>query len=419
MRYVGICSVVILSLLLPRNAGAQQLLSYDIGAQPVEQALNTFAFQNNMSLIFPSREAARGLMSREVRGRLTREAALKQMLEGTGLHYEFSTESAAVFVRAESAGALSGPELDQEVDLTDEGASSRATASGEPWAASGAERSGMPQVLIQTKRTLNIDTERSRDGVQPHIVFDRDAIQKSGDKSVSEFLKRRLTMGVANSATAQEKLAVAGAGELDLHGFGSNQTLVLIDGRRLPGSAAGGPAVQPDLDGIPLSAVERIEVLPTAASGIYGGGATGGVINIVLRRDYVGTEARLQYENPFDDAAGDRQVHVSHGFRLQEGRAHVLLRGTYSRQETLSDRDRPFLEQGRRQILANNPDYFAQSASVPLGALTNIRSANRQPLFGPGTPSFTHVPPGYESSMGAAALAGNAGTYNWGLASTA
>ena len=51
-----------------------------------------------------------------------------------------------------------------------------------------------------------------------------------------------------------------------------NQTLILIDGRRVAEMNYLGSNAQPDINGIPLAAVERIEVLPTSASGIYGGG---------------------------------------------------------------------------------------------------------------------------------------------------
>src|SRR3546814_544844 len=61
--------------------------------------------------------------------------------------------------------------------------------------------------------------------------------------------------------------------------LGENQTLIRVDGRRLSGVRAGVRPGQPNLNGIPFAAVERIEVLPTTASAIYGGSATGGVIS--------------------------------------------------------------------------------------------------------------------------------------------
>src|SRR3546814_16626815 len=65
---------------------------------------------------------------------------------------------------------------------------------------------------------------------------------------------------------------------INLRGLGETQTLILVAGRRLSGVSAGFRPGQPNLNGIPLAAVERIEVLPTTSSAIYGGSATGGVI---------------------------------------------------------------------------------------------------------------------------------------------
>src|SRR3546814_8252735 len=71
-------------------------------------------------------------------------------------------------------------------------------------------------------------------------------------------------------------------------------TLVLINGRRAGDSASSSSSGQFDLSTIPLSLVERIEVLPSGSSAIYGGDGLAGVINIVLRRNANGPEFRCR-----------------------------------------------------------------------------------------------------------------------------
>src|SRR5690606_21287995 len=111
-------------------------------------------------------------------------------------------------------------------------------------------------------------------------VFDRHTIERSLATSVSDFLKSNLTMSSGPSLLSQSPTEVAGsASRIRLRGLSAEQTLVLIDGRRTASYAVAGDTPQPDINGIPLAAIERIEVLPTSAAGIYGGGATGGVIN--------------------------------------------------------------------------------------------------------------------------------------------
>src|SRR5262249_20376678 len=148
---------------------------------------------------------------------------------------------------------------------------------------------GVPEILIKGSKSLNIDIHRTRDDVLPYVVFDHEAISQSGVQTLDEFLKQRLPMNTVAQSNTQS--AVSGSGSrIDLRGLGTNQTLVLVNGRRVadlqvnPSNAGD----QSDLNGIPVGAVERIEVLPTSASGIYGGSATGGVVNIVLKKDFKG-----------------------------------------------------------------------------------------------------------------------------------
>src|SRR5205085_1980006 len=94
---------------------------------------------------------------------------------------------------------------------------------------------------------------------------------------------------------------------INLRGLGIDKTLILVNGRRMAGvNYSRGDEMrtyQPDLNGIPLAAVERIEVLPSSASAIYGGSAMGGVINVILKKNYQGGEARYSYDMPSNSSA--------------------------------------------------------------------------------------------------------------------
>ncbi len=73
-----------------------------------------------------------------------------------------------------------------------------------------------------------------------------------------------------------------------MRGLGFNRTLVLINGRRMIGDVNGDGAV--DLGAIPMSMVERVEVLKDGASTVYGTDAIAGVVNYVLKTDFEGFE---------------------------------------------------------------------------------------------------------------------------------
>src|SRR5262249_18334709 len=158
--------------------------------------------------------------------------------------------------------------------------------------------------------------------------------------------------------------------------------------------AIGAPAGQPDVNGIPLAAIERIEILPTTASGIYGGSATGGVINIIRRRDYNGAEGKLTYENTFDTDSAAGPIDFREGLSLEGGKTSILLAGSFSDENGLLRRDRDeFRRRYIAAVQANDPALLLPP-NLPYGSTPNIRSVDGSPLFGPGTPNYTSVPAG-------------------------
>ena len=80
-----------------------------------------------------------------------------------------------------------------------------------------------------------------------------------------------------------------GFSNIGLRNLGPSRTLVLVDGQRLiPGTQSGFNSSVPDLNSVPVSLVDRVEVLRDGASSIYGADAIGGVINIITKKDFEG-----------------------------------------------------------------------------------------------------------------------------------
>ncbi len=289
---------------------------------------------------------------------------------------------------------------------------------------------GAVQVLetfeVMSSKLLNMDIKRTRDDVQPYVVFDNQLIADSGAADVEDFLKQRVTMNAhAVAADTTGQISSGATSAIDLRGLGVGQTLVLVDGRRMAGATFIGTQRQPDLNGIPLSAIERIEVLPSTASGVYGGGATGGVVNIVLRRSFAGGEVNVAYDNGFGTDSGSLRADLGVSRTSRDGKTSVLLTATYFERNNLQSRDRGFRPRGVNHILANNPAFLLGNVFFPpTGATSNIRSATGVNLTLKSTGTSlnspnTHVPPGYSGGDGGAALVANAGTFNWSLADSA
>jgi len=95
--------------------------------------------------------------------------------------------------------------------------------------------------------------------------------------------------GEAVSSAGSSSGTGAGSVRVALRSLGSARTLVLVNGRRMvPGGTGADPAA--DLSTIPTAAIERVEILKDGASAIYGSDAIAGVVNVILRKRYTGTE---------------------------------------------------------------------------------------------------------------------------------
>ena len=408
--------------------------TFDIPAQPLAQALRQFAEQTGLQLAFES-SLAEGRQSPRIQGRLSKKQVLEQLLAGTGLRYDWldsrtvalspipvsSTRSiSSSTFRLAQADGLQRPATDEDTRM--EPGATRTSAEPRESLESG---KGVPEVLVKGAKTINADIRRTEDDTQPYVVFDSQEIRRSQAVSLDDFLKTRLPMNTTQQSNNQSPTNVAGTSQISLRGLGANQTLILLDGRRMANSYNQGVFVQPDVNSIPLSAIERIEVLPSTASGIYGGGATGGVINIITRKDYVGADLSATYGNTSRQDASNYRLEGGTGFAMEEGRTHLLLTGSYAKSDALLNDRRDFVARSRALLLANNPSAFYSTSTPTVSRLSNIRSQDGSNLVlkngtALGSP-FTSVPDGYAGTAtdNGAALVANAGRYDLGLADIA
>jgi len=271
----------------------------------------------------------------------------------------------------------------------------------------------------------NMDLARTENDAQPYTIIGRERIERSGATTIEDLLRQQLTMSTSFASSDNSPGGFDGSSsKLSLRGMDASQTLVLVNGRRVAGVGRRGASEgsdQADLNGIPLAAIERIEVLPASASAIYGSGALGGVINVVLRRDYSGHEINVRYETTDDGHAPIETYNLTSSFQFEQGRSQLLLSAQYSDAEALNDHDRSFQVRGRAQKLRTNPEGIYVPAGLPgnppAGALVNIRSADGSPLFGLNSSHFTHIPVGYRGWQidGLQPLRDHQGRYNLDL----
>ncbi len=144
------------------------------------------------------------------------------------------------------------------------------------------------KVEVTGSNIKRVDSET----VAPVDVITREQIERSGQPTIAEVL-RNVPANSGNSYNESFANSFApGASGISLRGLGQKATLVLINGRRTSGYgfAQNLQDTFVDLNSIPSSAVERIEILKDGASAIYGSDAIAGVVNVILRKDYKGIE---------------------------------------------------------------------------------------------------------------------------------
>lgn len=417
----------------------------DIPAQGLGPALAELARQTGIQLVY-SAHLVEGVNAAPLSGSMTPPEALRRLLAHTKLHFEFLdprtvtlsspvTEEPRSQATGEGSGRASVIESASQAILLAQAETASSDSAARDQGRDSApsrelprpEESGkaIPEMLVKGKRTLNMDIRRTENDVQPYVVFEAEDIKRSMAVDLSDFFKTRLPMN-ATALTNDQNPGVTNGNQstIDLRGLGINQTLILVNGRQVPRANNLGAFSQADINGIPLAAIERIEVLPSTASGIYGGGATGGVINVITKQDYAGLDVNLTYGNTFDTDSSTRRADVGAGFSLEGGRTQMFLSASHSESNPLLVGDRDFARRGRQLLLENNPAALIGGINPPLGHTTNIRndSPNQNAnlvldaAYGGATlgAPFTHVPVGYQgpSSDGGAALIANAGQYN-------
>ncbi len=162
-------------------------------------------------------------------------------------------------------------------------------------------------------------------GPNPVYNLNRDLINKSGAGTTAEqLLQRQPVVGganipVNNNGTSQS--GPVGSAALSLRGLDPGATLVLIDGRRVvpyPGLTAGGGGANSgygyvDLETIPITAVQSIEILKDGASTTYGADAVAGVVNFKLYKDYRGAQVTIQYGDTLDKDAAEYKGDILFG----------------------------------------------------------------------------------------------------------
>jgi iron complex outermembrane recepter protein len=191
-------------------------------------------------------------------------------------------------------------------------------------------------ITVTGSRIRRTDLETA----SPVFQIDRAAIDNSGALTIGDFIQEVPSMAGAATNPSVNNGGGDGSATVSLRGLGEDRTLLLVNGRRI---------VTQDVNSIPMSMVERVEILKDGASAIYGSDAIGGVVNFILKKNFEGAEATINYGISKED---DGQRHgVSSTFGLSGERGNLIVSANYSMQEPVPGRG----DGGRLQPCAEWP----------------------------------------------------------------
>lgn len=347
---------LLLTMLLLTPARAADLpdhtLHFDIPAGALSQALRAFGQTAGQQIIF-TEDLVSGMTFKGLKGDFPVETALQKLLEGTGLASERSLTGVIMIRRAAAPRAAQPPP-------TSGGLTGEASQVAQPAAGQTEER-----VSVNQSTEDHGKTSESRDQLQQVVVtgthihgietpttfvetYSRADIDSSGYLTTQDFVRSipQNFKGGDNGASedgfvgsTQGLSNIESASGIDLRGFGTSSTLVLLNGHRVA-PADSGTAV--DVSMIPLSAIDHIEVLTDGASAIYGSDAVGGVVNFSLRKDYSGAETTLQGGTVTSGSHAQYTVDQTIGKDWSTG--NVLTAFQYADSSALSSADRSFTQ---------------------------------------------------------------------------
>lgn len=211
-------------------------------------------------------------------------------------------------------------------------------------------------------------------GVGPVSVIDADAIERSGAISVETLLQR--IPASAGSAGSQTSAYWTGDGwgtaQVNLRGLGPSRTLVLVNGRRMVNGGTGANSAV-DLNTIPLSMIERIEVLKDGASAIYGADAVAGVVNIITKRKFDGAKLSVEYGQT--ERGDGEETGVDMTFGTIGDRGSMLVGVTYNESKAVPMTSRApcnLAERGGELVCVGSASTIGGRAVLADGTMVNF-----------------------------------------------
>ena len=237
------------------------------------------------------------------------------------------------------------------------------------------DNSGVETVVVTGTRIARPEA----DSPSPVTSITAADIQHSGTLNLTDYLMRIPALSGSlndfqttgyNTPASADGSSLGGLNLLDLRNLGYVRTLVLIDGHRTVGQATGSSAV--DIDSIPITMIDRVDVVTGGSSAVYGADGVSGVVNFIMKHDLDGIDARAQAGTSQDGGGSKFLVAASMGHNFDNGNGNVALTYEQSYQDSLYYTQRSFTRVGGYTAFVPNPlNKKGLPGTIPANIPTN------------------------------------------------
>lgn len=321
--------------ILASAADAQAVTEWDLPKQSLAKSLRDIAAQSESNIIF-DKKLVDGQLAPPLKATASAEQALTQLLEGTGLTYRHLDDK-TVTIQLASTDPLS---TTSAAYGRGDGRIRLAQAETSEGPRRGRTIDGRPLIDIEEIIVTGTNIRGIENNTAPVTVLSREYIDATGYSTASKLLESVTQNFALANLSGQFTPGVTPSQDqgssVNLRGVGEGTTLVLLNGRRL---AAGYRSAAVDISSLPLSAIERVEILPDGASALYGSDAVGGVVNFILRDDFEGAETRVRAG--VADGTDEYRVSQAVGNAWNSGNGLVSIE--YFKRDLLAASDRDFV----------------------------------------------------------------------------
>ncbi len=174
----------------------------------------------------------------------------------------------------------------------------------------------------------------------PVTTLDESALKISGTNNVADLLREVPSVGLSglSSANSSRLIQNSGLNTINLRNLGSARTLVLVNGRRYVAGVPGSSAV--DLNTVPTDLIQRVEVITGGASAVYGSDAVAGVVNFILKDNFDGVEADVQYGMSGKGDGDKFKATLTMGGNFADDKGNATLHFAYNKEDGIKSEAR-------------------------------------------------------------------------------